>query len=110
MKIAITGALGHIGSRLIRSLALGRFDDVLLIDNLSTQRYAALFGLPDAIPFRFVEADVVTADLVSLLAGVDVVVHLAAITDAEGSVAMADKVMTINVEGTRRVAHACRSS
>ncbi len=107
MKIAITGALGHIGSRLIRLLPAGMFDDVLLIDDLSTQRYVSLLGLPDGLPFRFVEADIRTADLRRLFAGFDVVIHLAAITDAEGSIGIADTVMAVNVDGTCRVAEAC---
>jgi UDP-glucose 4-epimerase len=107
MKIGITGALGHIGSGFVRALPVGMFDEVLLIDNLATQRYCTLLGLPTHLPCRFVEADICTADLLELFAGLDVIVHLAAITDAEGSVAIPDKVQAVNVEGTRRVAEAC---
>lgn len=107
MKIAITGALGHIGSRLIRSLPAGVFDEVLLIDNLATQRYGSLFDLPSDIPFSFTEEDVLTADFDLLFGQIDAVIHLAAITDAENSVLIPEKVMSVNVEGTRRVASAC---
>jgi nucleoside-diphosphate-sugar epimerase len=83
------------------------FEDVLLLDNLSTQRYAALLGLPEHVPYRFVEDDIRTADLIDLFAGLDIVIHLAAITDAEASVAHPDTVRAVNTEGTRRVAAAC---
>jgi nucleoside-diphosphate-sugar epimerase len=102
----ITGALGHIGSGLIHSILPGRFDEVVLLDNLSTQRYSSLFDLPQGIPFRFIEADVLTANLTRLFQGMDAVVHLAAITDAANSHARRDEVMEVNVEGTRRVAQA----
>ena len=47
MKIAVTGALGHIGSRLIRELpAMFPEAQIVLIDDLSTQRYCSLFNLP----------------------------------------------------------------
>ena len=47
MKIVVTGALGHIGSRLIRELPTIFPDaNIVLIDNLSTQRYCSLFNLP----------------------------------------------------------------
>jgi nucleoside-diphosphate-sugar epimerase len=107
LKLAITGALGHIGSRVIHSLRPGEFDHVLLVDNLATQRYASLFGLPKGVPFRFVEADVLEADLAKLFDGIDVVVHLAAITNAAGSFEIQEEVERVNHVGTERVAEAC---
>ncbi|HWA73957.1 MAG TPA: SDR family oxidoreductase [Polyangiaceae bacterium] len=107
MKLVITGALGHIGSRLIHSLLPGEFSEVLLIDNLATQRYSSLFNLPAGVPFRFVEADVLGADLNQLFSGADAVVHLAAITNAAGSFDIQDQVERVNYEGTERVARAC---
>jgi UDP-glucose 4-epimerase len=47
MKIVVTGALGHIGSRLIRDLPQTfPAAQVVMIDDMMTQRYAALFDLP----------------------------------------------------------------
>ena len=86
MRIVVTGALGHIGSKLIRALpASFAGAEIVLVDDLSTQRYSSLFDLPQAGRYRFAEADVMTADLDALLRGADVVVHLAAITNAEAS-------------------------
>jgi UDP-glucose 4-epimerase len=107
MKILITGALGHIGSGLIHSIRPGDFDEVILLDNLSTQRYCSLFNLPRDVPFRFIESDIRTANLSALFQGMDAVVHLAALTDAANSLDRRDEVMDINLEGTRRVAEAC---
>lgn len=107
MKLLITGPLGHIGSRFIHHIKPGEYDQVVLLDNLSTQRYCSLFNLPEGVPFQFEEADVCTADLESLFQGIDVVVHLAAITDAANSFEIADRVEKVNYEGTERVARAC---
>lgn len=107
MKLAITGALGHIGSRFIRGLRGGTFAEVRLIDNLATQRYASLFDLPKGVHFRFVEADILTADLATLFSGCDAVIHLAAITNAAGSFENQEQVERVNYEGTERVAQAC---
>src|SRR3990172_13009509 len=111
MKIAITGALGHIGSRLIHEIPT-RFPEgqVLMVDDLSTQRYASLFNLPAGGCYRFCEVDVLTADLDSVFTGVDVVVHLAAITDAANSFENKEQVEQVNFEGTKRVALACMGS
>lgn len=107
MKLMITGALGHIGSRLVRELPAGAFERVYLLDNLSTQRYSSLFNLPPGISFRLIEADICTADLEKYLDGVDVVIHLAAVTDAEASVSMAEAVERTNRWGTERLGRAC---
>jgi len=107
MKIAITGALGHIGSRLIHSLQPGDFDEVLLLDNLSTQRQCSLFNLPAGVRFHFVECDVCDADLHALLSQAHAVVHLAAITDAARSFERPEEVERVNLIGTQRVAQAC---
>lgn len=50
MKIVITGALGHIGSAFIHSITPGQYDKVLLVDNLSGERYSSLFNLPAGVP------------------------------------------------------------
>ncbi|MCP4185049.1 MAG: SDR family NAD-dependent epimerase/dehydratase, partial [Hyphomicrobiales bacterium] len=48
MKIVVTGALGHIGSRLARQIpATFPGAEIVLIDNMATQRYCSLFNLPD---------------------------------------------------------------
>ncbi|MBS0246939.1 MAG: SDR family oxidoreductase [Proteobacteria bacterium] len=111
MKIAVTGALGHIGSALIRTLP-DRFPgvEIVMIDNLTTQRYPSLFNLPPRGRYRFIEADVRAADLRAIFAGTHTVVHLAAMTDAEGSVGRAAAVEAHNYEATERVATACRET
>lgn len=107
MKLLITGALGHIGSRLIHDLKPGDFSEVVLFDNFATQRYCSLFNLPAGVPFRLVEGDVCTSDLTQLCAGMDAVIHLAAITNAVGSFEIQDQVEKVNYTGTERVARAC---
>jgi UDP-glucose 4-epimerase len=108
MKIVVTGALGHIGSRLIRELpALFRGAEIVMVDDLSTQRYTSLFNLPPKGHYRFIEADILKADLTVMLRGADAVVHMAAITNAEASFDIQQRVEEVNFEGTERVARAC---
>jgi len=108
MRIVITGALGHIGSCLIREIPCGFPDaEIWLVDNLSTQRYCSLFNLPAHGKYRFLEADVTTADLPRLFDKAEVVIHLAALTNATESFEIKEQVMRVNVTGTEKVARAC---
>lgn len=108
MKFAVTGALGHIGSALIRYLPeVFPECEILLIDNLSTERYASLFNLPKTASYSFHHEDILNDHFEKLLEGVDAVIHLAAMTDAEASVKSQDLVQKVNVFGTERVARAC---
>lgn len=107
-KIVITGALGHIGSQLIRELPQAFPGcEILMLDNLSTQRYCSLFNLPRNGSYRFIEADVLNYDLNSAFRDADVVIHLAAITNAAASFSNPEQVEEVNFIGTERVARAC---
>jgi nucleoside-diphosphate-sugar epimerase len=108
MKIVVTGALGHIGSRLIRELpATFTGAHIVLIDNMSAQRYCSLFNLPTEGNYSFVEGNVLEYDLEKLTDGADVAIHLAAITDAAGSFEIREKVEYENFTASKRVAEAC---
>lgn len=108
MKIVVTGGLGHIGSRLIRELP-GFFErpEVLIIDNLATQRYGSLFNLPGNARYRFIEGDVTAMELEGIFAGVDVVVHFAALADPAASFDNPEAMERVNFAATQRVAEAC---
>ena len=96
MNICITGALGHIGSELIRNLSIPSLKKVHLVDNFLTQRYSTLFNLPDKPRFIFHETDILAEEMNNIIKDSNVVVHLAAITDAESSVQKRDLVENVN--------------
>ena len=107
-RIVVTGALGHIGSRVIRDLP-NSFPNtqLIMIDNLSTQRYGSLFDLPRKGKYKFIGADILEVDLRKLLNPGDVVLHLAAITDATNSFGNQKEVEHVNYYGTTKIATAC---
>ena len=110
MKVLITGGLGHIGSKLIREYA--KREDVRLIrilDNLSTQRYCSLFDLPENEnkKYEFIEGDVNDIDVVrKAMKDIDLVIHLAAVTDAPSTINNEEETFRVIYEGTWNVLNA----
>jgi UDP-glucose 4-epimerase len=111
MKAVVTGGLGHIGSRLIRELpdAVPGME-VVIVDNLATQRYASLFDLPSTAKYLFVQGDVTSMDLAPVLADANVVIHLAALTDPGASFDHPESMEQVNYAATQRVAMACAAA
>lgn len=107
-KIVVTGALGHIGSYVIRDLA-SQFPgvEIMMIDNMMTQRYASLFNMPAIGRYLFIEGDVTKMDLLPYFEGAHTVIHLASITDAAGSFDRAAELEENNYQATSQVANAC---
>jgi len=108
LKIIVTGAIGHIGSYIIRDLGVSfPGSNVVMVDNMMTQRFPSLFNLPSNSNYSFIEGDVSQIDLKPVFFGADVVIHLAAITDAAGSINKAEELEANNFQSTLRVAEAC---
>lgn len=109
MRTLVTGAAGFIGSTLVdRLLADGHA--VIGVDDLSSGRSENIVGAERSTDFEFAKADIVSADLVGLLADTrpEVVFHLAAQIDVRHSVADPQFDSTVNVVGTVRLAEAAR--
>ena len=87
MRILVTGGLGHIGSQLIRDLAiLNDIELIRILDNLSTQRYCSLFNLPSGVKWEFLQGDVRSReDLEQATKDIDIVFHLAATTKVQST-------------------------
>ncbi|MEJ6538650.1 MAG: GDP-mannose 4,6-dehydratase [Mycobacterium sp.] len=109
MRALVTGAAGFIGSNLVDRL-LTDGHTVVGVDDLSSGRVANLDSARTYGGFEFVEADIVSADLIGLLAAAkpEVVYHLAAQIDVRRSVADPQFDATVNVVGAVRLAEAAR--
>jgi dTDP-glucose 4,6-dehydratase len=107
MRVLVTGGAGFIGSHFVRRAVTGAYPgladaDVVVLDLLT---YAGtltnLAPVLDSPRLRFVEGDIRDAALVeSLMTGTDAVVHLAAESHVDRSIAGAADFISTNVTGT----------
>jgi dTDP-glucose 4,6-dehydratase len=109
MKILVTGGAGFIGSNFVhRTLATRPDADVTVLDALTyAGSMASLAGVEDRI--RFVEGDVADEGVVEKLVGeADVVVHFAAESHNDNSLADPSPFIRTNLVGTFTLLEAAR--
>ena len=108
MKIIVTGAIGHIGSYIIRDLgAFFPASNIVMIDNMMTQRFPSLFNLPLNVNYSFIEGDVNQMNLRQIFFGANVVIHLAAITYVAHS--NVEEIYNTNIVGTKNILEAFKN-
>ncbi|MEV0325644.1 dTDP-glucose 4,6-dehydratase [Micromonospora echinospora] len=111
-NILITGGAGFIGSHYARALLEGHHDrlSVTVLDKLTYAGNAAnLDEIRDCPGFRFVRGDICDASLVDdLVAAADEIVHFAAETHVDRSIASGAEFVRTNVLGTGTLLEAAR--
>ncbi|KQX69908.1 dTDP-glucose 4,6-dehydratase [Angustibacter sp. Root456] len=108
MKVLVTGGAGFIGSHYVRCAVQGDYPglaeaDVVVLDKLTyAGNRANLAPVEDSPRLRFVQGDICDAGLVDdLMAEVDQVVHFAAESHVDRSIAGATDFVMTNVVGTQ---------
>ena len=112
MKILITGGLGHIGSYILENINKIRFvKKIYIIDNLSTNRYNSLFNLPKTNKkIYFFQKDLSLDNCLKSFFKVDIVINLASLTDAEGSIKIKNRIWKNNLGLFKNVVKYCISN
>lgn len=108
--ILVTGGCGYLGSQLLRDLPakIEGAGTIHVLDNMQKGEYRALMDLPDAGTYTFWEVDVMDrATLRTILAEVDVVIHLAAVVQTPLSFADPNWVEQVNHWGTSNLVEVC---
>jgi len=109
MNILITGGLGHIGSYILENIQkIKKVKKIYIIDNLSTQRFCSLFRMPKNNKKKFFyNENLSNKNILDKFVKVDVVINLASITDAEGSVKIRNKIYKNNLGIFNNVVNYC---
>jgi UDP-glucose 4-epimerase len=107
MRVAVTGGAGFIGANLVAELlARDTVDEVVVVDDLSSGSRDNLADLPEA---KLLEGTILdTALLDTAFAGVDGIVHLAAVPSVPRSVEAPVPSHDANATGTLLVLEAAR--
>lgn len=112
MTVLVTGGLGYLGSMLIRELPNSPAfsgEKIRILDNFRQPRYHALWNLPSYGDYEFVEGDIRDPEVVeAAVEDVDVVFHLAAITNASETFDIEEKTWEVNHDGALTVYEAAR--
>ncbi len=108
MRLLVTGGAGFIGSHYVRSAASGRYlaladAEIVVLDLLTyAGRLTNLAAVLDSPRLRFVEGDIRDAALVGeIMSGVDALVHFAAESHVDRSIARSADFVSTNVGGTQ---------
>ena len=109
MKILITGGLGHIGSYLIENInKIKGIKKIYIIDSLRSNKINSLFNLKKKIKLVFIQKDLVQKETLKNFPKVNIVINLASITDAEGSLKIKNEIYKNNLGIFKNVVNYCK--
>ncbi|MGH3861116.1 dTDP-glucose 4,6-dehydratase [Actinokineospora sp.] len=113
MRVLVTGGAGFIGSHYVRQALSGAYPtlvdaEVVVLDKLTyAGNRANLAPVADSDRLRFVHGDICDQQLVAeTMAGVDLVVHFAAESHVDRSIAGSGEFVRTNVLGTQTLLQA----
>jgi nucleoside-diphosphate-sugar epimerase len=108
VRYLVTGGAGFIGSNLVAALTAAG-ERVRVLDNLATGRWAHLEGIPQQSLIERIEGDIRDAEAVArAAAGVEVVLHQAALGSVPRSVDTPTESDAVNTNGTVTVLDVAR--
>lgn len=108
MNILITGACGHIGSYLIANIhKIKKIKKIILIDNFYSNRYSSIFNIKNKNKFLFYKIDLDKKKSLDKFKNIDLIIHCASYTNAEGSFSIKKKMFNNNINCMQNVLKFC---
>ena len=110
MKILITGGLGHIGSFIIKNFIKYKIiDKIFIVDNISNQRFPVLLSM-NSPKIKFFYGNTVDKKLYKKIPKVNIVLHLASITNAEKSFDIKKEIYRNNFRSFKNIVNYCKKN
>ena len=110
MKILITGGLGHIGSFIIKNFIKYKIiDKIFIVDNISNQRFPVLLSM-NSPKIKFFYGNTVDKKLYKRIPKVNIVLHLASITNAEKSFDIKKEIYRNNFRSFKNIVNYCKKN
>lgn len=107
MKVLITGACGHIGSYIAQNIhKIKKIKEVIMIDNLKTEKYYSLFDLNTKIKFKFYKIDL-SKQNIDDFKKIEYVIHCASHTNAQESFSAKKEMLRNNIGCMKNVLNFC---
>ena len=111
MKILITGACGHIGSYLVENLyKIKKVKKAILIDNLESNRFNALFNINQKNKVEFFLRDLNDKNSLNRFKNIDIVFHFASMTNAAKSFGREREMYLNNLNCLNTVINFCKKN
>jgi UDP-glucose 4-epimerase len=110
MNILITGVLGHIGSSLLENISkIRNLKKVYLIDSARSNNLNVLFNLKKSkVKLNFIEGDLLDDSVLKKVKdNINIVIHLASITNAEASFKFKNLIYKNNLGIFKKICNFC---
>jgi len=111
MNILITGACGHIGSYLAENIyKIKKIKKVILVDDLKNGRINTLFNSKKKNKLKFYECDISKKNSLNFIKNINIVVHLASLTNAAGSFKIKKDMYANNLNCFKNILSFCKKN
>ena len=111
MKIIITGACGHIGSYFIENIhKISKIRKIILVDNLISNKINSLFNIKTTKKINFYNIDLSEKNSLARFKNIDIVFHLASMTNAAGSFKIKNLMFKNNLDCFNNVVSFCEKN
>ena len=105
MRLIITGGLGHIGTGLLNKIGSVKvIKEIIIIDKMLSNKIHTLFRLKSKKVVKIIEGDLLNINLNKIIKKRDLIIHLAAITNAPDSFKNKKKIFLNNFLSTKKIA------
>ncbi len=111
MNLLITGGCGHIGSYLAENIhKIKKIKKTIIVDNLKSNNLSSLFNSKKKNNIKFFIKDLTQKNSLNEFKKIDYVIHLASMTNAEGSFNKKKEMYKNNLHCMKNIINFCKKN